>query len=173
MTQWNEQNAYAEFSECGRYRYDLCRMLGDSSKIERRIAFIGLNPSTADATTDDPTVRRCWRFAKQWGFHTFHMLNLFGFRATDPADMKSEPEPIGAGNDEAIESICSISGVIVCAWGVHGQHMGRDLQVIRALRPYAKRVRCLGTTKDGFPRHPLYLRNDAALVAFDLGGKKR
>ena len=94
----------AEYSRCKRYRYTLTRtmnpdLVGDDA---RTIAFIGLNPSTATATTDDPTVRRCIGYAAREGFGRFVMLNAFGYRATDPKDMKAQADPVGKGNDAAI-----------------------------------------------------------------------
>jgi hypothetical protein len=82
--------------------------------------FIGLNPSTADETIDDPTIRRCVIFAKDWGYGALCMTNLFAFRATDPAIMKAHPEPVGESNDGTLEELALSTVVVVAAWGVGG-----------------------------------------------------
>ncbi len=150
----------AEYSACRRYRYTLTRVLreGDGSTM----AIIGLNPSTATATTDDPTVRRCIRFAIREGFGRFVMLNAFGYRATDPQDMKSVRDPVGKGNDDAIRRIVNEADLTVFAWGTHGGHMGRHDEVLRLVGPR----HCFGVTKAGYPKHPLYLRSDTPIVPF-------
>lgn len=141
--------AWAEFSPCRRYRLELGRRWRDG----QTAVFIGLNPSTADESQDDPTIRRCINFAKLWGCGSLVMLNLFAFRATDPAVMKRELEPVGVGNDEVLMKWAKDAAFIVATWGVHGTHKGRD-QEVRKLLPA---LQCLGTTKDGHPKHPLYL----------------
>ncbi len=161
----------AEYSPCKRYRYTLTRtmnadLVGDDA---RTIAFIGLNPSTATATTDDPTVRRCIGYAARDGFGRFVMLNAFGYRATDPKDMKAIAEPVGEGNDAAIARVAADADLVVLAWGAHGTHLSRHDAVLRLLDGLCEPV-CLGVTKAGLPRHPLYLRADAPFVAFDGGG---
>jgi len=154
----------AEYSPCRRYRYVLTRamnpeVIGDDT---RTIAFVGLNPSTATATTDDPTVRRCIGYAAREGFGRFVMLNAFAYRATDPADMKACPEPVGPGNDAAILRVVGEADLVVFAWGAHGGHLGRHDALLELVGPR----HCLGVTKGGFPRHPLYLRRDAAIVPY-------
>lgn len=123
----------------------------------RRLVFIGLNPSTADENKDDPTIRRCIGFAKRFGFDGVVMLNLFAFRATLPEVMKAAPNPVGPHNDAVIKSY--LGNTFIAAWGVHGSFLGRDREV-SAMIP---ELFCLGTTKEGHPRHPLYLKNDAEL----------
>lgn len=144
----------AVFSPCRRYRYLLWRVWRPGDKL---VAFIGLNPSTADETANDPTVRRCIGFAERWGYGGLVMLNLFAFRATDPKVMKAEPEPVGPENDQAIWNAAMAVDQVIAAWGTHGEHQGRDKRV----RGQLQNLYCLGTTKDGHPRHPLYLPNDA------------
>lgn len=141
----------AEFSACRQYRYRLWR-LWDASR--PTTVFIGLNPSTADETADDPTIRRCLGYAKAWGFGRLEMLNLFAWRATDPKAMKVAADPIGPGNDDAIRAVADTGGLLVAAWGVHGTHLGRDREVCAML---AGRLHVLRLTKDGHPGHPLYL----------------
>jgi len=126
------------------------------------VQFIGLNPSTADEVQDDPTVRRCIDFAKRWGFGALCMTNIFGFRATDPRVMKAHPEPIGPDNDAWLARIAAGAGLVVAAWGTHGVFMDRG----RAVQSYLHNLSCLGTTKDGSPRHPLYVRADTQPLPF-------
>jgi hypothetical protein len=143
----------ASFSPCRRWRYDLWRVW-DRGK--PTIAFVALNPSTADEKKNDPTIRRCLRFAREWGYGTMHMLNAFGYRATDPRDMKAADDPVGPGNDEAILDTASRADFVVVAWGVHGTHRQRDEQLRELLEDVD--LWCLGLTKEGQPRHPLFMR---------------
>lgn len=143
----------AEISPCGKYRYTLWRQWD----ADRRYAlFICLNPSTADARIDDPTVRRCKRFAADWGYGALCIANLFAYRATDPAEMISAARPIGPHNDKLIADLAECAGIVVCAWGAHGGFMERDAQVKKLLE--GTELYCLGKTKLGQPRHPLYIK---------------
>jgi hypothetical protein len=145
----------ATFSKCRKYRYTLWRRwsVDDSAKM---LMFIGLNPSTADETQDDPTVRRCIRFAMDWGYGGLLMMNAFAFRATDPKVMKAEPEPVGPGNDRAFRTHRTRVGLIIAAWGTHCV-LEREQRICKVIdRP----IHCLGQTKAGRPKHPLYLRAD-------------
>jgi len=118
--------------------------------------FVGLNPSTADEVNDDPTVRRCIGYAKRWGFGGLCMTNIFAYRATDPAVMKAQRDPVGRGNDRALVRMATQAGIVVAAWGVHGTHLERERRVLSLL----PELHCLGLTKDRHPRHPLYVRGD-------------
>ncbi len=115
--------------------------------------FVGLNPSAADATVDDPTSRRCIAFAQAWGYDALCMTNLFAWRATRPADMKVQADPVGPLNDMTLQETARNASVIVAAWGVHGSHRGRDGEV----RQMVPGLACLRLTMDGAPAHPLYL----------------
>lgn len=139
----------AIFSACRTYRYSLWRTWSGRGTYAR---FIGLNPSTADETKDDPTIRRCIAFAKAWGYDGVVMLNLFAFRATSPSDMMKADDPVGPDNDGWL--IDSMPERAVAAWGTHGTFMGRDRAVKQIL---AGRLYYLRLTKDGHPSHPLYL----------------
>ena len=141
----------ATFSPCRNYRYSLWREWGADSL--GYAMFIGLNPSTADETRDDPTVRRCINFAKDWGFGALCMTNLFAFRATDPTVMKVQSDPNGPDNNATLKKLATDAGVVVAAWGTHGTHRGRDKEVLGMLPG----LKCLALTKDGLPKHPLYL----------------
>ena len=149
------------FSPCRTYRYALWReWIGGYGYA----MFVGLNPSTADETQDDPTIRRCIAFAKAWGYSGLCMTNLFAFRATDPKDMKASADPTGPENDAHLLALADGAGVIVAAWGANGIHKGRDANV-RNLLPA---LHCLALTKDGHPGHPLYLRKTLTPVPMAL-----
>lgn len=127
--------------------------------------FIGLNPSTADETNDDPTIRRCISFSKAWGCDSFCMTNIFAFRATDPKVMIAEPEPVGIDNDATLIECARGASIIIAAWGVHGEHMNRGNAVASMLAG----LKCLGLTKEGYPRHPLYVRGDVIPQEYSNG----
>jgi len=121
------------------------------------VAFLGLNPSTADETQDDPTVRRCLGYAKQWGYGRMVMLNIFAFRATDPRVMKAAPDPVGPENDRYLLEASRRAHLVVAAWGNHGAFRGRSKRVVEMLRQAGVELRCLKLTGQGEPGHPLYL----------------
>lgn len=144
----------ATFSPCRRYRYSLWRNWADLLGTGKGYAmFIGLNPSTANETEDDPTIRRCMAFAKAWGYDGLCMTNLFAFRATDPAVMLAESHPVGPENDLHLHEMAQGAGIVIAAWGTPGAHLGRDASA-RSLIP---KLHYLRLTKDGHPGHPLYL----------------
>lgn len=143
----------ATLSPCGRYRYTLSRVWNDSLP---KVMFIGLNPSTADDKEDDPTIAKCIRFAKNWGFGSLTMMNLFAFRATDPDVMKAAEDPVGSANDDVLLSVAFNADLIVAAWGVHGTHLGRSAEV-KAMFPELHYIKL---TKAGHPGHPLYLKEN-------------
>jgi hypothetical protein len=153
----------AVISSCGRYRYQLSRQLGPSPQVA---TFIMLNPSTADASQDDPTIRRCIGFARQWGCGQLVVLNLFAFRATDPADLKRTADPVGPENKHWFAKALTGDGPVVCGWGVHGTHRDQDRVVLGWLRELGIQPVALGLTKDGHPKHPLYVPYSAGLVGF-------
>jgi hypothetical protein len=149
----------AEFSECRTWRYVLWRRW--DRQLDQAM-FIGLNPSTADEREDDPTIRRCIRFAKDWGYGGLLMMNAFAFRATDPKNMKAAKDPIGPRNDEALKFRQAQVGLIVAAWGAHCSPQ-RELEVCEIIQ---RPIHCLGKTKSGSPKHPLYLRADTKPVIY-------
>lgn len=161
------QTATATFSPDRAYRYRLTRTWDSSSPYA---AFVMLNPSTADAFTADPTIRRCVSFARSWGAGGLVVLNLFALRSTDPKALYGHPDPVGPDNDAVIAETFAhddfVIGPTVVAWGVHGTLHGRGDRVAALLRARAARVTCLGTTRDGHPRHPLYLAANTAGVAY-------
>jgi len=153
----------AELSPCGRYRLSLRRSWkrgGDG----RSICFIMLNPSTADGLDDDPTCRRCMGFARAWGFSVLSVRNLFTVRATNPAELRTASDPVGPRADVELRAALS-ADLVVAAWGT-GVPFGRDREAMKILA--AKPLFCLGTTKDGSPRHPLYVKNDTELAPFNV-----
>lgn len=151
----------ADFSPCGRYRYRLWRQWGEGS----RVVFVGLNPSTADASRDDPTIRRCIGFAQRWGHARFDIVNLFAFRATQPVDLRAALEPEGPDNLKAIRHAVNVSSAVIACWGHMGGWRDQDRRVLPLL---PDDTRCLGTTKGGHPRHPLFVRYGTPLVPLPL-----
>lgn len=147
----------AVISECGTYRYKLWR---GGYWTSNPLVIIGLNPSTADAEKDDPTIRRCARFAKDLGFDGLVMLNLFAFRDTSPDDMRKAADPVGPENNDVL---LAATGTMVAAWGVNGTFRGRDIEIKKM---FSGRLKCLGLSKDGHPRHPLYLPLDSTLKEY-------
>jgi len=155
----------ATFSACQRYRYTLWRWWSmEPMDPARMVAFVGLNPSTADASVDDPTIRRCINFAKAWGYDGMVMLNLFAWRDTDPKGMKAASNPIGEDNGGAIIMVCQAVATVVLCWGVHGEFLGRGYRVQQMLTK-VRECHCFGLTKEGHPKHPLYLANNTQLEA--------
>jgi hypothetical protein len=126
--------------------------------------FIMLNPSTADETQDDPTIRRCTGFAKQWGCAGLHVVNVYAFRATDPTDLWCAGDPVGPDNDFYLSCRAVAAQEnqwpLVAAWGTNAKPV--RVAEVRALPGMAQLV-ALGVTKSGAPKHPLYLRSDSAL----------
>jgi hypothetical protein len=147
----------------GRYRYALWRELTVAST-PRRVAFVMLNPSTADGRRDDPTIRRCCGLARTWGYDQVAVYNLFALRATDPRELRralaSGIDPVGPANDRYLEVGSAVADLVVCAWGNHGDLGGRASEVIAHLRAAGRRLHHLGLTRHGQPRHPLYLAGD-------------
>lgn len=162
------EKAAAIISDDGLYRYRLDRVW-DPDKC--RVVFVGLNPSTADATQDDPTVRRWRGFAKAWGYGGFIVVNAYAYRATSPAVLKDGLQQganmIGPENDVYLKSIFNEhTGVVVC-WGANIQP-ARSARVRELLALAGNRnPLCFGLTKRGHPKHPLYLSNDVLLERWD------
>lgn len=140
--------------------------------------FLMLNPSVADAELDDPTVRRTQGFASSWCMGGVVVTNIFSLRSTDPAALYSAEDPIGPDNDAAILDAARSCGRVILAWGVHGgldcvrrtvgsSSHGRGAAVVKMLNEAGVKMECLGVTKDGFPRHPLYLASKTQPITFD------
>lgn len=138
----------------GDYRYLLTRRWGTGTKL-KLATFIGLNPSTADAEKDDPTIRRCVNFAKTWGCDVLWMVNLFAYRSTRPKDMLTAEDPIGPDNQRWLLRAYEASDIVIACWGNHGRHLGQD-QVVRDL--FREKLSILRLNQaTGQPAHPLYL----------------
>jgi hypothetical protein len=159
----------ATFSSCGLYRYELRRVWKPK---KRAMVFVGLNPSTADESTDDPTIRRILGFADDWGFGSLVMLNAFAFRSTDPKALHARAaqgrEVIGAGNDAAIARAFETNraGKLVVGWGMHGALLERGRHVAEMANALHGRPQCLGRTASGEPKHPLYLAASTRAVRY-------
>lgn len=156
----------ATLSPCGRYRYTLDRTWGPDLDL---VTFVGFNPSVADAEVDDPTLRRCVGFARRFGFDRLRMVNLFAYRETDPARLPVGSEVIGPEQLGYLRRAVSASALVVACWGASPHRLKGA-----AVASFADQVRevgrgpawCLGRSKDGSPRHPLYLRQDTPLEVF-------
>ena len=154
-----DEGGAADIAAHGTYRYGLWRKwnLGREDELGRQCAFIMLNPSTANTSEDDPTLRRCIGFARSWGYQSLAVANLFAYRTTDPKMLREVDDPIGPRNDEALMEIAQGADLLVAAWGTGGAHLARGRQVLGILRQNKLAVHHLGLTKCGQPRHPLYL----------------
>lgn len=141
----------ASFDRRRTYRYTLWRRWSDGS---RYVNFICLNPSTANESTDDATVRKCVKFARTWGFDALCITNLFAYRSTDPYGMYKALDPVGYGNDRHILKIAHKAALLVCAWGRHGAFMGRGSRVRRMIRRFDPHYLRITVAQ---PWHPLYL----------------
>lgn len=152
----------AVISPCGTFRYSLTRSWDEGLPV---CGFIMLNPSTADAELDDPTIRRCIGFAKREGCGTLIVANLFAFRATDPKELPKAQDPIGPQNDAYIDALLlHASGPVIAGWGANGFARARAKDI--ATRTPPGHLKCLGTSLDGSPRHPLYLPLEAPLIDY-------
>ena len=143
----------AKFSPCRKYRYVLYRIWDKSKPL---VMFIGLNPSKADETIDDPTTKRCINFAKSWGYGGIFVTNLFAYRTNSPSKMKSYDDPIGEENDKWIKIFSKKAEIIIAAWGNNGIYLNRA----RVIEKYISNLKCIKKNKSGEPSHPLYLKAD-------------
>lgn len=151
----------AVFSPCGKYRYTLERPLGILH--HGTVLWLMLNPSTADAKTNDATIRRCIGFSRLWEFGHMLVGNLYAWRSTDPAGLWTAPDPVGPDNDVHLVRLAQRADRIVCAWGSHAQ--GPRVRALLELLA-GRQLFCLGTTVMGAPKHPVRLASDTALVPY-------
>lgn len=155
----------ATISEDGLYRYTLSRSWGPGPQA----LFIMLNPSTADAELDDPTIRRCIGFARREGCDGITVVNLYAYRATKPLHLWEQVDPVGPRNnavlDAALQQARHAGAPIIAAWGANAR-AGRVNDLLDIAR--GTQLHCLGLTKQGAPRHPLYLRSDSQLIPFGV-----
>lgn len=145
----------AWISPCERYRHALGRHW---DRTKGYVLFIGINPSTADAEKDDPTIRRCMGFASDWGFGGIEMCNLFDWRETDPAKLPRKGFAVSEYNDPAIRARVVDAEIVIAAWGKVEWAEKRIDEVFHTIFNEEKRWHCLKLTKDGFPWHPLYVK---------------
>jgi hypothetical protein len=143
----------AKFSRCRKWRYLLWRSWADGPVAN----FLMLNPSTADEVKLDPSCTRARLYAERWGFGALVVTNLFGWRATDPDEMRAARDPVGLQNDRAILEAAEEADLVVCAWGNHGAYLGRSAAVLSSLRKSCVRLHALRLNANGEPAHPLYL----------------
>lgn len=152
----------AVISPCEKYRYFLSRNVGGSTK---SLVFIMLNPSTADAVDDDPTIRRCIGFCKSLGYGKLSVVNLFAFRATDPSELLAAHDPVGNENAKFIKDTVEKADLTICAWGTKGSINNQDKVVLELLKH--SRLHALKISKRGYPCHPLYLKSDLKPFVFN------
>lgn len=157
------------FSPCKKYRYSLyCdHDMGDLFRPQKTAMWLMLNPSTATVHKLDATLRRVRSFSKREGCTGFYVTNLFAYRATKPKDMKAQMDPVGPENDRVILETARKADLIIAGWGTDGDHLGRKDAVLDLLAGFT--IHCLGQTKDGEPRHPLYVLGNKALKPYRRG----
>jgi hypothetical protein len=153
----------AVFDSTGRYRYTLWRSWNPDAS---RLVFVMLNPSTADAHTNDATIRRCIQFAQAWGYGALEVVNLFALVATYPQTLRQAADPIGAECDRYLLEAAFRGDRVVLAWGNWGQLHRRDEGVLNLLSQ--QKLYCLGMNQSGQPRHPLYLRKDIKPIDYPI-----
>ncbi len=156
----------ATFSHDGAYRYTLSRRWAPGPVA----SFVMLNPSTADAFDDDPTIRRCAGFARDWACGALLVLNLFAYRSTNPLVLAKVDDPVGPQNDQALRAMLAgpVTGPIVAAWGNHGRLRNRGQVVTDLLTRAGVQLHCLGVTGAGQPCHPLYLAKTTPLRPYPV-----
>lgn len=150
----------AVFSECCKYRYSLTR---EWDRDKKKVLFLLLNPSTADESKNDPTIRRCINYAKDWGYGGLYIGNIFAFRATDPLVMKKQSDPIGPLNNGFILYLHKQAAITVAGWGSNGSFLDREAYIKRLLK---NNIYYLKLTKDRHPGHPLYLKKDLKPIRY-------
>lgn len=153
----------AVISECGKYRY-LLRRTWDHAK--PRALVIMLNPSTADAKVDDATIRSLARLLRELGYGSFEVVNVFAMRATDPSELAWDKNPLGPDNQRIVEAAIERCDVAICAWGAHPLAGDASIRIRNAVRSRRPAIYCFGRTKDGSPKHPLYLKTGTPLEVF-------
>lgn len=153
----------AVLSDDGLYRYSLWRRWNVDKP---RALWIMLNPSTADASVDDPTIRRCIGFARRWGMGGIRVVNLYPFRATKPADLWKAENPLGVGNLGYIEKSIDPHGISIAAWGAHARET--EVRAVKNLfYELGIPLYALKLTNGGAPGHPLYIAGDTIPVCYE------
>ena len=150
----------ADFSDDRRHRHSLTRRwAGDNPSM---CAFVGLNPSIADSFVDDPTIRRCIGFAREWGYSGLVMLNIFDLVSTDPKGLRQVDDPVSEENEGAFHEMLPKCDLVVCAWGTHGGYLNQGRVALEWIEATAHVPHVLRLTKHGHPSHPLYLPKNLA-----------
>lgn len=159
------QKVEAVVSEDGFYRYFLSRYWGTPDP-RNTVLFVMLNPSVADGTKDDPTIRKCVGFAKKWSYTGINVVNVYAWRATDPRELKKQgiPKILGPENFDHVRRAIATTSLHIAAWGTHLRTLPFDIHMLLQKHP----LQCLGTTKDGQPRHPLMVAYETPLEGFHL-----
>lgn len=147
----------AVYSDCERYRYSLTRVWQANG---RRLLYIMLNPSKATELANDPTIERCERRARRLGYGAFRVANLFALRETSPAQLKRAKRPVGPENEAQMRVALDWADDVLCAWGMHGALDRQDAALSPMMVASGKPLLALGITRDGHPRHPLYVPYD-------------
>ncbi len=150
----------ALFSNDRKYRYVLTRQWDETLPV---LVYVLLNPSTADETTNDPTISRCIDIARYNGFGGISVMNLFAYRATEPCDLKKGCDPVGPDNDRYLKEISDDQKIVV-AWGNHGAFMDRSKEVLKVLE--GKNLWCVAKNASGEPKHPLYVKTATHFIPF-------
>lgn len=156
-------DAGAVFSPCERYRYLLWRQWRELGARAGTVVWCMLNPSTADELVLDPTLTRCKGFTARFGYARFEVVNIFALRSTDPAALHHVVDPVGPDNDAVISKAFADAVLVVAGWGAFPMAELRAARISVLAEDAGKRLHCLGTTKQGHPRHPLYLPKDSEL----------
>jgi len=166
-----ERLSGADFSPCRAWRYRLWRRWGPGSAV----AFVGLNPSTADEGGDDPTIRRCLGYARDWGYDALEVVNLYGWRSTLPAPLwdGSTSDPVGPDNDRVLGAVARSADLVVAAWGAFPRARARAEAVRTLLEETGCTPMILDLTAQGWPRHPLYARRALRPVAWAALSEER
>lgn len=164
----NKVTTSAVLSKCGKYRYSLTRIWDVTLP---RVLFIMLNPSTADAEINDPTIRRCMGFAKDWGYGGIYVVNLFALRATNPKDLLGYTFVVGIQNEVWFRAMSDLSDLVVCAWGnspILDKLQKRLDHTWKPLSWINKPLNYLELSKDGTPKHPLYLPKNLTPIPYEV-----
>lgn len=157
-----ESNAI--ISDCQKFRYSLSRIWENSKP---KVLFIMLNPSTADALTDDATIRRCRGYAESWGYGGFFVGNLFPFRSPEPTDLLKCENPLGNNNEDHLRTMANLCDLVVCAWG-NSPVVNKIQKRFPDLKVILKDLHYLELSKDGTPKHPLYLQKSLQPIKYEV-----
>lgn len=153
----------AVISACGKYRY-LLRRTWDA-KLPRAL-IVMLNPSTADAEIDDPTIRSCIRLCRALGYGSFEVVNIFGLRATDPDELRKAEDPIGPMNERTVCAAVLRCDICIVAWGAYPPAQEKSIWLRNWIRSHRPAIYCFGKTKAGAPKHPLYIKSGTQLEVY-------